>query len=81
MAGGDDSDGVFGNRDHFFAAQFNAGVLFDGAGDFASEHVAVYGERVAARHTCLLGQAQQQGIQAPQFLFEQPGRGIFRFAL
>ncbi len=36
---------------------------------------------MAARHASLLSRAQQQRIQPAQFFFEQPGRGVFGFAL
>jgi len=59
----------------------NARVLFDGARDFLCEHFTIHCERVTTRDPRLLRQAQQQGIQAPQFFFQKPGRGVFRFAL
>ena len=45
------------------------------------EDVAIDGEGVAAGDAGLLRGAQQQRIQAAQFLLEQPGRGGFGLAL
>ena len=47
-------DRVFGNRNHFFAPEFDTGVLFDRARNFLGEHFTVHGKRVAAGYASLL---------------------------
>ncbi len=47
----------------------------------SAKTVAIHGEGVPARNAGGLRGAQQQRIQAAQFLFEQPGRGGFGLAL
>jgi len=61
----------------FFAAEFDAGVRDDGAGDFGGEDVAIDGEGVAAGDAGGVGAAENEGAEAAEFLLEEPGGGGF----
>jgi hypothetical protein len=50
-------------------------------GDPVGEAVPIHGKGLAAGHAGGVGGFEQQTAQAAQFLFQQPGRGMFGFAL
>ena len=53
----------------------------DGGGYAGGEGAAIDGEGVAPRDARAIRQLQQKRIQAPQLLFEKPGRGTFLLGL
>lgn len=65
----------------FFAADFDLWVGCDEVGDAAGELDAVYGEGVAGGNGTGVGGLQEEATGATHLLFEQPGRGVFTFAL
>ena len=77
-AGGDDGDAVRESRSTSSRRSSMQRLGFDGGGDFRREDLAIHGERMAAGHARLVGGGEQQRIEAPQFLLQQPGRGGFR---
>ena len=83
-AAGEDGDGVgivFVEVGDFFATDFDVWLRGDEVGDAAGEFDAVDGEGVAGGNGAGVGGLQEEGAGAAHLLLEQPGRGVFAFAL
>lgn len=72
-------NGPFGNKRHFFAAQFNERLVLDGLGNFRGENLPVHGQRVPARNARPLRGIEQQTPEPPQFFLQQPGSAVLLF--
>ena len=83
-AGGEDGDGVglvFVERGDLFAADGDAGTVFQQRGDAAGELDTVDGEGVAGGDGGGVGFAEEKGVGAAHLLLEEPGRGVFGLGL
>ena len=65
----------------FFAADFDTWMSGDEVGDAAAEFSAVDGEGVAGGDGGFVGGGEEEGACAAHFLLEEPGGGVFGFAL